>query len=85
LLLRNPTLMVVQLQFDEHATIDEHAVAWEIDVLCLEGEGFISLDGHDEPIQANQRASWPANSPHRLFTMKSTMTTLMLEHIVPQS
>ena len=72
-LLKLPTLLVVQLRFAPNGTIDEHAAPWEIDVICLEGNGTTTVDG--------ESIRWPAAKLHRLFTDDSPMVTLMVEHI----
>ena len=54
---------------------------WEIDVVCLEGEGTTTVDGLAEPIHAGESIRWPAGTRHRLFTEDSTMVTLMVEHV----
>ena len=76
-------LTVVQLRFEIHASTDEHAVGWDIDVMCLEGEGNTVIDGQAEALRSDQWVHWPAGKPHRLFTENTTMITLMLEHVGP--
>ena len=83
MLLRQASLAVVQLRFALDATIDEHAAAWEIDVVCLEGEGTTVIDGVAERIRAGETIRWPAGKLHRLFTEGSTMVSLMVEHLAP--
>ena len=78
-LLHEEQLFVGQLRFAEQATIHEHPSPNEIVALCLEGEGFTSVDGETAPIRAGEQAHWPPNVPHRLWTESSTMTTLMIE------
>ena len=73
--------LLAQLRFEPNATIDEHDAPRPIDVYCLEGSGFTSVDGQPAPIHAGQHAHWPANRLHRLWTDSDTMTTLMHEHI----
>lgn len=80
-LLALPALTVVQLRFAAEATIDEHAVAWDIDVVCLEGEGTTTVDGDAAAIREGQTVRWPANKLHGLFTGSSGMVTLMVEQI----
>ncbi len=84
-LLRRERLAVAMLRFAPEATIDEHAAAWEIDVVCLEGEGMTSVDGEAAPLRAGQRVRWPAHRQHRLWTEGQTMVTLMLEHLPPST
>jgi quercetin dioxygenase-like cupin family protein len=37
---RDANLLVVMLKFEANATIDEHSADWDIDVVCLEGQGW---------------------------------------------
>lgn len=78
-LLRRPGLSLALLRFGQQATIDEHSAPFEIDVICLEGEGHVSVSGAPHRFAAGQRITWPANEPHRLWTETGTMTTLMVE------
>jgi quercetin dioxygenase-like cupin family protein len=65
------------------STTDEHDAPHEIEVLCLEGNGFVSLEGNAAPIGAGEAVRWPAGHPHRLWTEGSTMVTLMVERPRP--
>ena len=78
-LVREADFFVAILRFSPHATIHEHPGANDTLVVCVEGEGFTSVGGETAPLQTNERAFWPANVPHRLWTAESTMTTLMVE------
>jgi quercetin dioxygenase-like cupin family protein len=73
--------LLAQLRFEPHATIDEHDAPYPIDVYCLEGAGFTSVDGEAAPVAAGQRVRWPAGAMHRLWTEGEPMTTLTHEHI----
>jgi quercetin dioxygenase-like cupin family protein len=73
--------LIAQLRFDPNATIDEHDAPYPIDVYCLEGSGFTSIDGVAEPISAGQSVHWPADTMHCVWTEGSRMLTLMHEHI----
>src|ERR1700731_1478854 len=79
-LLHQPALVLALLRFGPHATIDEHAADFPVDVICLEGVGFFSVDGKSGPLRAGERVRWPSTLQHRLWTDDSTMTTLMVEH-----
>ena len=79
-LLRTPTLLLAMLRFAPGATIHEHDAPWEIDVVCLEGSGFVSIDGSSAPLRAGERIRWPAGHLHRLWTDGDAMLTLMVEH-----
>ena len=70
---------VATLRLAPHATIREHAGPNETLVVCIDGEGFTSVDGETAALQESERAFWPAGVPHRLWTEDTTMTTLMVE------
>src|SRR6266568_4178668 len=61
-------LGVAMLRFGPAATIDEHAAAHEVDVVCLEGEGFVSVEDRVNSFAAGQWVTWPAGRVHRLWT-----------------
>lgn len=75
-------LALAMLKFAPHGTIHEHDAPFNIDVICLEGSGFTSVDGESAPIQAGERVRWPAGKMHRLWTEGGEMVTLMVEHII---
>jgi len=79
-LLKKDHLALAMLRFGQDATIDEHPADFEIDVICLEGSGFTSVDDEQAPIFAGDRIVWPANKSHRLWTTDGEMITLMVEH-----
>jgi quercetin dioxygenase-like cupin family protein len=79
-LVREDDYFVAQLRFSEHATIHEHPGDNDTVVVCLEGEGFTSVAGETAPLREGQQARWPRGIPHRLWTVGSAMTTLMIEH-----
>jgi quercetin dioxygenase-like cupin family protein len=78
-LVHEDDLFVAQLRFAEHATIHEHPGANDTIVVCLEGEGFTSVDDEVAPLREGQQARWPKDVPHRLWTEDSAMVTLMIE------
>jgi quercetin dioxygenase-like cupin family protein len=69
-----------RLRFAPGGTIHEHSADFDADVVCLEGEGFTSVDGVAFPFRAGQTIRWPRGLNHRLWTEGTTMTTLMVEH-----
>ncbi|MEZ4707201.1 MAG: hypothetical protein R3A44_08350 [Caldilineaceae bacterium] len=73
-------LVVAMLRFQPHAAIHEHAAPFDIDVICVEGAGFTSVNGDCATLQAGQKVRWPAHLAHRLWTESTTMITLMVEH-----
>jgi quercetin dioxygenase-like cupin family protein len=79
-LIRLDHLGLAMLRFSTHATIHEHPADMDVDVVCLEGEGFTSVGGRKASLRPDQRVRWPAGLPHRLWTEESTMITLMVEH-----
>jgi quercetin dioxygenase-like cupin family protein len=82
-LLRAERVALAMLRFGPHGAIHEHPADIEIDVLCLEGRGFTSVDGESAPLEAGQKVHWPAGRTHRLWTEDSPMLTLMVEHANP--
>jgi quercetin dioxygenase-like cupin family protein len=74
-------LAVAMLRFAPEATIDEHAADHEVDVICLEGEGFISVEDRVNTFSAGQSLTWPAGRVHRLWTAERGMVTLMVERL----
>lgn len=81
-LLENAHFALVMLQFAQNATIHEHGADFPIDVICLEGSGYVSVGGEQTPFKAGERIHWPAHQPHRLWTSQTQMVTLMVEHQV---
>ena len=79
-LLIQPELILVMLRFQPHGTIHEHAADFDVDVICLEGEGYTSVDGQVATFKPGQMIRWPALQRHRLWTDDSSMQTLMVEH-----
>lgn len=80
-LLKRDHIALAMLRFGHNATIHEHAADIDIDVICLEGQGFTSVGGEQAAIRAGQRIQWPADQPHRLWTEESEMITLIVEHV----
>ena len=48
-------------------------------VVCLEGEGFISVEDRVWAFARGLTLTWPAGRVHRLWTAESSMLTLMVE------
>ena len=80
-LLRNEQTLLANLRFAAHATIDEHSAPYGIDVVCLDGSGFVSVGEETSALRAGETVHWPAGVDHRLWTEQSTMETLMVEHV----
>ncbi len=74
-------LVLAMLRFQPEATIDEHRAPHEVDVICLEGEGFISVEDRINSFAAGQWMTWPAGRLHRLWTAERGMITLMVERL----
>ena len=72
-------LALAMLRFEPDGCIDEHAADFDIEVICLEGCGFISVDSQPSEFKANQSMLWPKGALHKLWTTTSAMTTLMVE------
>jgi len=72
---------LAMLRFQPEATIDEHSAQHEFDVICLEGEGFISVEDRVNSFGAGQWMTWPPGRLHRLWTSNHGMITLMVERL----
>jgi quercetin dioxygenase-like cupin family protein len=79
-LLRPPPLVIAMLRFAPGSSISEHQASMDVDVVCLDGAGFVSVGGEGFPFRAGEAIRWPAETMHRLWTETSEMTTLMVEH-----
>jgi len=79
-LLNHLGVVVANLRFAAHASIDEHAAPFEIDVVCVGGEGFVSVGDAISPLRAGECVTWPSGIAHRLWTEGGVMETLMVEH-----
>jgi quercetin dioxygenase-like cupin family protein len=78
-LLNRAGIAIATLRLATNATIDEHSASFDIDVICVNGEGFVSVGGESSPFRAGERVVWPAGVNHRLWTEGTTMETLMVE------
>lgn len=81
-LVREAGLVVALLRFAPDGTIHEHAAPFPIDVVCLDGEGHVSVGDQSGPIRGGQRTRWPAHARHRAWTGRDQrMVVLMLERL----
>jgi quercetin dioxygenase-like cupin family protein len=78
-MLRRAGIAIANLRFSPNATLDEHSAPFDIDVICIAGEGFVSVGGESSLFRAGERLVWPARMNHRLWTEGSEMETLMVE------
>jgi len=78
-MLNRAGVVIANLRFGANANIDEHFALFEIDVICLAGEGFISVGNDSSAFRAGDRVVWPVSVNHRLWTESSEMETLMVE------
>jgi quercetin dioxygenase-like cupin family protein len=78
-LVREDDFFVAMLRFGPDATIHEHPGPNDTLVVCIEGEGLTSVGDETHSLRESERAFWPADVPHRLWTEGTTMTTLMIE------
>lgn len=78
-LLAKEGLTVANLRFGINATIDPHPASWDIDVVCISGSGYTSIEDETFEISAGQSIRWPAGKVHCLWTEETEMETLMME------
>jgi quercetin dioxygenase-like cupin family protein len=55
------------LKFEGQGTIDEHTAPYEIHVVCLEGEGYISIEDRIWAYRPGLSLAWAAGRLHRLW------------------
>lgn len=48
-------------------------------MICLAGEGFVSVGNESSRFRGGDRVVWPAGVNHRLWTEGAEMETLMVE------
>jgi quercetin dioxygenase-like cupin family protein len=78
-MLKRAGIGIANLRFSANATIDEHSAPFEVDVICVAGEGFVSVGKESWPFRAGDRVIWPAGVNHRLWTRDTEMETVMVE------
>ena len=78
-LLREDDFFLAMLRFAPGGTIHEHPGPNDTLVVCIEGEGMTSVARETARLRAGERAFWPRDVPHRLWTDNSAMVTLMVE------
>jgi quercetin dioxygenase-like cupin family protein len=83
-LFRSAALVLALLRFAPGGSIHEHDAPMDIDVVCIEGDGLVSVGEDRFPLRAGESVRWPAGALHRLWTEGTEMTTLMVEHHVRQ-
>ena len=82
-MLKRAGIGIANLKFSANATIDEHSAPFEVDVICVAGEGFVSVGEESSPFRAGDRVVWPAGVNHRLWTRDTEMETVMVERNAP--
>ena len=75
-----PPPLIAMLRFDSRRGIPRHAAPFDVDVVCLDGRGFVLIGEDEYPFHAGEKVQWPAHALHRLWTGSDEMTTLMIEH-----
>jgi len=78
-LLPSPPPHIAMLKFSRNAGFPAHSAPFDVDVVCLDGAGFVLVGEDEHPFHAGELIRWPANVMHRLWTETDEMTTLMVE------
>jgi quercetin dioxygenase-like cupin family protein len=78
-LLPPPPPVIATLRFSRNAGFPAHAAPFDVDVVCLDGAGFVLVGEDSYPFRAGEHIRWPANVIHRLWTESEEMSTLMVE------
>ena len=79
MLVDDPDFFIAMLRFEPHGTIHEHPGQNDTIVMCIDGDGWTSLADERTPLRAGELVRWPPDTPHRLWTEGTPMTTLMYE------
>lgn len=72
-------LRVSMMKIKPNGGMPTHQDKAEIEVICLEGSGFVSVGEDKIPFKMGDRVTWPPNTDHRLWTSDDEMITLMIE------
>ena len=78
-LLASDGLAIANLRFQSKATIDRHDAAFDIDVICVSGLGFTSIDDKVSSLSAGETVRWSKGREHCLWTDGEPMETIMVE------
>jgi quercetin dioxygenase-like cupin family protein len=78
-LLPPPPPVIAMLHFSLGGGFPAHSAPFDIDVVCLDGAGFVLVGDDSCTFRADERIHWPAHAMHRLWTESEEMTTLMVE------
>lgn len=78
-MLRKEGILIANLQLGKNGTIDKHDAHYDIDVICLSGSDFASIDDEAFPFHQGETIRWPKDRMHCLWTEETTMETLMVE------
>jgi quercetin dioxygenase-like cupin family protein len=68
------------LRLTEGAAIHLHAAPWDVDVVCMEGQGMTSLSGEVAELTPGRAVRWSANLEHGLWTEGDRMVVLIADH-----
>jgi quercetin dioxygenase-like cupin family protein len=74
-------LGLVELSFEPHATIDAHALPYMVEVVCMEGSGFVRVGEEASSFEAGFSVRWPMGVVHSLWTADAPMTVITIEHV----
>jgi quercetin dioxygenase-like cupin family protein len=78
-LLGSDGILIANLRFAPSSTIDRHSAPFDIDVICVHGEGLTSIGDSVSSFAAGQFVRWPKDKEHCLWTEEQEMETIMVE------
>ena len=78
-LVDEPDFFLALLRFRPDGTIHEHPGPNDTIVMCIDGDGWTSVAGERVQLHAGELVRRPRDTPHRLWTEGTEMTTLMYE------
>lgn len=80
-LFHGANLGVVALRFAPGGYIDAHAAPYTIEVVCMEGSGFVRVGSEERALSESYGVRWPMGVLHRLWTTTDSMTVYTFEHV----
>jgi quercetin dioxygenase-like cupin family protein len=77
-ILRKKTGTVTVFAFDKGEELSEHTAPFDALVLCLDGEGKITISGKTHGLKSGEMIIMPAHEPHALKAVKKFKMALIM-------
>ena len=80
-LAQNAAVSVTLFSFDKGEEISTHESGGDALVLCLDGEGLITIDGDPHVLRAGESIVMPARHPHAVFAKEPFKMLLVVAFV----